>query len=97
MRLATLLIAMAIAYPAAALAQASAPLTDGEIRKVNKDAQKITIKHGEIKNLDMPAMTMVFRVKDPAMLEQVKPGDKVRFEAQELGGALTITKIEPAK
>ncbi|MGH8674798.1 MAG: copper-binding protein, partial [Burkholderiales bacterium] len=72
-------------------------LTDGEIRKVDKDAQKITIKHGPIPRLDMPAMTMVFQVKDPALLEQVKAGDKVKFEAQKLGGAFTVTKIEQAK
>ncbi len=84
---------LALAAPAA-LAQA---LADGEVRKVDKDAKKITIKHGPIPNLDMPAMTMVFQVKDPAMLEQVKAGDKVKFEAQKLGGALTVTRIEPAK
>ncbi len=79
-----------------ALAQ-TAPLADGEIRKVDKEAKKITIKHGPMPSLDMPAMTMVFQVKDPALLDQVKPGDKVRFEAQKLGGALTVTRIEQAK
>ena len=78
----------------AALAQA---LTDGEVRKVDKDARKITLKHGPIRNLDMPAMTMVFQVKDPAMLEQVKAGDKVKFQAEKLGGAFTVTHIVPAK
>ena len=72
-------------------------LTSGEVRKVDKDAKKITIKHGPIQNLDMPAMTMVFQVKDPAMLERVKAGDNVNFEAQKLGGAFTVTRIEPAK
>ena len=72
-------------------------LNDGEVRKVDKDAKKITIKHGPLASLDMPAMTMVFQVKDPAMLEQVKAGDKVKFEAQKIGGAFTVTKIEPAK
>jgi Cu/Ag efflux protein CusF len=70
---------------------------DGEVRKVDKDAKKLTIKHGPIPNLEMPAMTMVFQVKDAQMLEQVKPGDKVRFEAQKLGGAFTVTRIEAAK
>ena len=70
-------------------------LTDGEVRKVDKEAKKITIKHGPIQNLDMPAMTMVFQVKDPALLEQVKAGDKVQFEAQKLGGAFTVIRIEP--
>lgn len=72
-------------------------LNDGEVRKVDKDAKKITIKHGPLATLDMPAMTMVFQVKDPAMLDQVKAGDKVKFEAQKIGGAFTLTKIEPAK
>jgi Cu/Ag efflux protein CusF len=74
-----------------------AALADGEVRRVDKDAKKITIKHGPIANLDMPAMTMVFQVKDPALLEQVKAGDKVKFEAQKLGGAFTVTRIEVAK
>jgi Cu(I)/Ag(I) efflux system protein CusF len=83
---------------ATGLAYAQAPeLTDGEIRKVDKGAKKITIKHGPLPALDMPAMTMVFQVKDPAMLDQVKQGDKVRFEAQKLGGAFTVTRIEAAK
>ncbi len=69
----------------------------GEVRKVDKDAKKITIKHGPLPNLDMPAMTMVFQVRDLAMLDQVKAGDKVRFEAQKVGGAFVITGIEAAK
>ena len=97
MRLATLLLAAALAMPAVAPAQTPAALADGEVRKVDKDAKKITIKHGPIESLDMPAMTMVFQVKDPAMLEQVKAGDKVKFEAQKLGGAFTVTRIEAAK
>lgn len=72
-------------------------LSDGEIRKVDKEAKKLTIKHGPLQNLDMPPMTMVFQVKDPEMLEQVKAGDKVKFTAEKLGGAFTVTKIEPAK
>lgn len=70
---------------------------DGEVRKVDKEAKKITIKHGPIPSFDMPAMTMVFQVKDPALLEQVKAGDKVKFEAQKLGGAFTVTSIAPEK
>lgn len=76
---------------------AQAVLSDGEIRKVDKDARKITIKHGPLPALDMPAMTMVFQVKDAAMLEKVKSGDKVKFEAQKLGGAYTVVRIEGAK
>jgi Cu(I)/Ag(I) efflux system periplasmic protein CusF len=83
--------------PAVAVAQADAALADGEVRKVDKDAKKITIKHGPLANLDMPPMTMVFQVKDPAMLDQVKAGDKVKFQAEKVGGGFTVTKIEPAK
>lgn len=71
--------------------------TTGEVRKVDKEAKKITIKHGEIRNLDMPAMTMVFHVKDPAVLDRIKAGDKVTFQAEQVGGVLTVVKIEPAK
>lgn len=69
-------------------------MTDGEIRKVDKDNKKLTIKHGDIKNLDMPGMTMVFQVKDPSMLEKVKAGDKVKFVAEKLNGALVVTAIQ---
>lgn len=72
-------------------------LSNGEIRKVDKDAQKITIKHGPLKNLDMPPMTMVFRVKDAAMLDAVKRGDKVKFNVEDVGGQYVVTMIEPAK
>lgn len=71
-------------------------MSRGEIRKVDKAASKITIQHGEIKNLDMPPMTMVFQVKDPALLTKVKAGDKVRFTADKLNGAYTVMSIEPA-
>lgn len=74
-----------------------AAMTDGEVRKVDKDAKKITIKHGEIKNLEMPGMTMVFQVKDPAMLDKVKAGDKVKFTAEQIGGAIVVTDIQSAK
>jgi Cu(I)/Ag(I) efflux system periplasmic protein CusF len=77
--------------------QAPAPLSEGEVRKVDKDVQKMTIKHGPLLNLDMPGMTMVFRVKDPAMLDQVKPGDKIKFTADKIGGAYTVTTLETAK
>lgn len=79
------------------LAQDEQAMTDGEVRKIDKDAKKITLKHGEIKNLAMPAMTMVFQVGDPAMLESVKSGDKVRFRAEKLNGALVVTRIEAAR
>ena len=79
---------------AAGATQASGAMAEGEVRKVDKDAKKITIKHGPLQKLDMPAMTMVFQVRDPAMLDQVKAGDKVRFEAEKVGGGFVVTKIE---
>jgi Cu/Ag efflux protein CusF len=72
-------------------------MAEGEVRKVDKDAKKITIKHGPLQNLDMPAMTMVFQVTDPAMLDHVKAGDKVKFHAEKVGSAFTVTKIEVAR
>ena len=84
--------------PAILIAQAPATdMTDGEVRKVDKDTKKITIKHGEIKNLEMPGMTMLFQVKDPAMLDMVKPGDKVKFKAEKVGGSIVVTEIQVAK
>jgi Cu(I)/Ag(I) efflux system periplasmic protein CusF len=82
-------------------AEAHAPhhaaLTEGEIRKVDKDARKLTIRHGPITSLDMPAMTMVFQVQDPAVLDQVKVGDKVRFVAEKREGAFIVTAVEVDK
>ena len=72
-------------------------MTEAEVRKVDLDNKKITLKHGEIKNLDMPGMTMVFQVKDPAMLDKVKAGDKVRFKAEKSNGALVVTDLQPSK
>ena len=74
-----------------------ADMADGEVKKVDKGAGKVTIKHGELKNLEMPPMTMVFRVKDAAMLDQLKAGDKIKFEAEKIGGAYTVKKFEVAK
>ena len=65
--------------------------------KVDKAAAKITIKHGPLANLGMPPMTMAFRVSDPAMLDQVKAGEKIRFTAENVGDALTVIALEPAK
>jgi Cu/Ag efflux protein CusF len=94
MKLATrMTLVIGLALSATALGQGSA-LTEGEVRKVDKDAKKITLKHGPIQNLDMPAMTMVFQVKDTALLDKVKPGDKVKFRAEKVGGAYQVTRIE---
>ena len=76
---------------------APADMADGEIRKIDMDNKKITIKHGEIKNLDMPGMTMVFQVKDAALLGKAKVGDKIRFKAEKSGSAIVVTDIQPAK
>ena len=83
--------------PAVTSSTANAQLSDGEVRKVDRDAKKITIRHGPIANLDMPPMTMVFQIADATMLDQVKTGDKIRFTADKAGGAYTVTRIEPAK
>lgn len=71
------------------------PMVEAEVRKVDTAAGKISLKHGEIKNLDMPPMTMVFQVADPALLGKVKAGDKVRFTAMQVNGAYTVMSIEP--
>ena len=85
------------ASPAAHAEHHAGTLTDGEVRKVDKEAKKLTIRHGPIANLDMPPMTMVFQVQDSAVLDTVKAGDRIRFQAEKAGGAYTVTKIEPAK
>jgi Cu/Ag efflux protein CusF len=77
-----------------AAAPASAGMTEGEVRRVDKSTRKITVKHGEIKNLDMPPMTMVFGVAEPLMLDKIKQGDKVRFRATIEDGNFTITEIQ---
>lgn len=107
--LAAVLLA-ALGLPATAQQQAVAPaarhpasaapavaLTDGEVRKVDKEAKKLTIKHGDIKNLDMPAMTMVFQVKDNALLDKLKVGDKIRFAAEKTAAGYVVTEIQWAR
>ena len=74
----------------------SPSLTDGEVKKIDKEQGKITLKHGAIKHMDMPGMTMVFLAQDKAMLDTVKVGDKVRFRVVEQGGKMTVTEIGPA-
>jgi Cu/Ag efflux protein CusF len=81
----------------AKIAPDSTQLAGGEVRKMDEDAKKLTIRHGPIANLDMPAMTMVFQVQDPALLDQVKTGDKIKFAADKAGGAYTITQMEVTK
>ena len=72
-------------------------MTSGVVRKVDKDAGKVTIRHGPIVNLGMPPMTMIFRVKDPAMLDRLKEGDEIRFVADKVDGAYTVMQFEPVK
>lgn len=85
------------AHHVAAPAAAGESLSEGTVRKVNPVTAHITIAHGPLRNLGMPAMTMAFRVQDPAMLGAVKVGDKVRFVAASVNGALTITELLPAR
>jgi Cu(I)/Ag(I) efflux system protein CusF len=77
--------------------QSSTAMADGEVRKIDKEQGKVTLKHGPIANLDMPGMTMVFRVANPRMLEALKEGDKVKFAADKINGAYTVTAMEVAK
>jgi Cu/Ag efflux protein CusF len=71
--------------------------TSGVVKKVDKGAGKVTISHAPLKNLGMPKMTMVFRVKDPAMLDELKEGQKIRFIADNVNGAFTVMSFEPMK
>ncbi len=110
MKIITLAALLAIAFTAPAhaqqpaadhtghhVAQGNAALADGEVRRIDKDAKKITLRHGPIKNLDMPPMTMVFQVKDAALLDKVNTGDKVKFQAEKVTGGFAVTHIEAAK
>lgn len=101
-------LALGMALPVGSFAQSTmdhgkmgmsqpASMTDGEVKKVDQDAGKVTIKHGEIKHMDMPGMTMVFTAKDKAMLAAVKAGDKVKFMVVSEGGKMVLTEIQPAK
>ncbi len=94
---ATFIAVVLAATSAAALAQNA--MVNGEVKKIDESAGKITLKHGPIKNLDMDedGMTMVFRVQDPGMLKQVKVGDKVQFEAERATAGITITKMQKGK
>ncbi len=71
-------------------------MTEAEVRKVDKEAKKVTLKHGPIKNLDMPPMTMVFQVKDPALLDKLAVGDKIKVSVEQQQGAYVVTAVEKA-
>ena len=104
-----LALAIGAALPAGSFAQAAvdqgktgmspmaAAMTDGEVKKVDQDTGKVTIKHGEIKHLDMPGMTMVFTAKDKNLLTSVKPGDKIKFLVVSEGGKMVVTEIQQAR
>ncbi len=97
MRKSMIMLAAAVGLAAGATV-AFAQMADGEVTKVDESAGKITIKHGPMPKFDMEGgMTMVFRAQDPAMLKQVKAGDKIKFEADKVSGQFTVTKIEKAK
>ena len=93
-----LLTAIIISFTAmAAVAQTAAKdMAEAEVRKIDKDAKKITLKHGPIKNLDMPGMTMVFQVKDLALIDKLAVGDKILFTAEQQQGAFVVTGTEKA-
>ena len=78
----------------AALAQATTGKGEGEVRKIDAPAGKVTLRHGPLEGLDMPGMTMVFRVEDPSMLEKLKEGDRIRFVTAREGGAFTLKSFE---
>ena len=88
------LVALALASLTAAAQVAATDMAEAEIRKVDREAKKVTLKHGPIKNLDMPPMTMVFQVRDASMLDNLKAGDKVRFSADQQQGAYVVTAVE---
>jgi Cu(I)/Ag(I) efflux system periplasmic protein CusF len=75
---------------------AQAPAADGEVTKIDSAQSKITLRHGEIRNLDMPPMTMVFRVADAKMLDGLSVGDRVRFTADKVSGTYTVTSLVKA-
>jgi len=78
-------------------AQHATDMVDGQVEAVDKTARNITLRHAEIRNVKMPAMTMVFNVKEPALLDKVKAGDKVKFKVEAIAGAPTVTVIEVVK
>lgn len=91
-------VVLAAALGVSTPVRAQSEMVDGQVTKIDQSASKITLKHGPLKKFDMDdGMTMVFRVQDPAMLQQVKVGDKVKFDADKINGQFTVTKIQKAK
>jgi Cu(I)/Ag(I) efflux system protein CusF len=95
--LGTAALAIAATFTVIGHAQTATDMTEAEVRKVDKDNKKITLKHGAIKNLDMPPMSMVFQVKDAALIDKVQAGDKVRFRAVSEDGKFIVTEMQPVK
>ena len=83
--------------PAGTSTSATEAMSEGEIRKINKETGKVTIKHGPLQNLDMPGMTMLFRLQDPAMLDQIKEGDKIKFVADKIDGTFVVKSLQVEK
>ena len=81
---------------ASATTASGLPMVDAEVRRVDAASGKVTLKHGDIPNLDMPPMTMVFQVRDPSQLAPLKAGDKVRFTADKVNGAYTVIDLQPS-
>ncbi len=94
-------LAVAAPEPTTGAAGKTAPaalkLTAGEVRKVDADTSKLTIRHESIENLEMPAMTMVFKAAKPELLAGLKAGDRIRFRAETIAGAMTVTDIQPVR
>lgn len=97
LRTAALALLPLLAVPAIAQTEKNPSMTEGEVRKIDKDAGKITIKHGEIKHMEMPPMTMVFVVQDKALLDKANVGAKIQFMAISDNGRMTVTDIQPVK
>lgn len=93
--LSRLLVAASLAFPVAILAADG--LSEGTVKKIDAAGQRVTLAHGPIANIGMPPMTMAFKLRDAAMLKQLKDGDKVRFRAEDVGGEYTIVRIEAAR
>lgn len=85
------------AAPPATGATTAPEWVPGEVRRVDRENRKVTLRHGEIRSLQMPPMTMVFEVRDPALLDGLQPGKRIRFAAEEVKGAYVVTAVEPAQ
>lgn len=85
------------ALPGAVHAQATRDTGQGEVTKLDRDPPRLTIRHGELRALDMPAMTMAYRLQSPSLAEGIKPGDRVRFQVEKINGQYVLTRVEPIR